>query len=111
MKQVGLCLYECETCQSLYAQTWQPLKCRVCPEYEIDIDLPWAQDPECQRFVCEHPDGASYIEISLATGLTDEMVKSISDEAMPKLRRRMRKLGISAADIFSGTNGSTWEAL
>lgn len=52
--------------------------------------LPWTDDPWAQRFVEEHPGGATLSEVGGALGITRERVRQIEEVAMRKLRRGQR---------------------
>ncbi len=64
----------------------------------IDGFTRFADDPECQRFVADHPDGASLEEIGQALGICRESVRLIEEAALKKLGKRLALVGIRAED-------------
>lgn len=56
-------------------------------------------DADAMRFVDENPGGASLGEIARAFGLTRERVRQIESVALPKLRERLQRAGISREDL------------
>lgn len=94
----------------------------------IDLDTPWDEDDEAQRFVERHPEGATFAEIAKAAGVSSQLVWTIEVEALARLagvpraaviaeveaagrrkRRKVRQVGLTAAvrcamqEVRSGT--------
>lgn len=56
--------------------------------------LAYALDEAAQRFVAEHPDGATLDEVGAAIGMTRERIRQIEDDAIAKMRRRAPLAGL-----------------
>lgn len=57
--------------------------------YHVSDGAPYEEDSECQRFVADHPGGASFTEIAAAMGLTRQRAEQICSSAMDKVRREV----------------------
>lgn len=68
----------------------------------IDGITRYDDDPECQRFVEEHPGGASIYEIGDALGISGERVRQIEAVALRRLRARLALVGLSIEDLAPG---------
>lgn len=67
--------------------------------HTVDPWLPYAQDEAAQRFVEEHPDGATLEEVGEALGLVKQRVDQIERVALARFAKRCRLAGISADDV------------
>jgi DNA-directed RNA polymerase specialized sigma subunit len=59
----------------------------------VVLSLPFDADPAAQRFVADHPDGASQHEIAAATGVSHVYVGQLERRALAKLMRLMSHEG------------------
>lgn len=57
--------------------------------YPVRWDLPYDDDEACQRFVADHPNGATLGEIGALYGVTRERIRQIEAAALRKLKRRL----------------------
>lgn len=58
----------------------------------IDPDLCYENDPEAQRFVAEHPNGATLEEIAELFGTTRERIRQVEEAALCKLKLAIHRL-------------------
>lgn len=75
------------------------IRAAAATEGSIHPGLPFEQDEAAQRFVAEHPDGATLEEVGNAFGLTRERMRQIEAKAIDALRKRCALAGIEAEDL------------
>jgi Fe2+ transport system protein FeoA len=70
--------------------------------YGVSIShaLAYEDDVEAQRFVDEHPNGATLDEVGVALGLSRERVRQIEADAVANLVRRLRLVGITRDELL-----------
>lgn len=68
------------------------------PGAEVNLDLPFAVDPVAQRFVGEHPWGATRDEIAEVTGVSRELVRLVERNALRRLRENFPGLEVDLAE-------------
>jgi hypothetical protein len=71
----------------------------------------YEDDPDVQRFIEEHPDGAMLDEIGAYLGVSRERVRQLETEALVSLARGLRRAGVTEATetgIVCWYNGEGW---
>lgn len=68
------------------------------PDASINLDLPFAVDDAAQRFVGEHPWGATRDEIAEVTGVSRELVRLVERTALRRLRENFPGLAVDLAE-------------
>lgn len=63
------------------------------------LDTPYEQDTEAQRFVEEHPEGATLDEVATALGVSHNLIHKIEQKALAEFQKRLRLVGVSEADV------------
>lgn len=63
--------------------------------------VPFSEDLGAQRFVKQHPDGATLEQVGAYLGVTRERVRQIESKALPRLLRYCKRAGISPEDVAS----------
>ena len=58
--------------------------------YPVSTTTRYADDPAAQRFVADHPDGATLDEIGASFGTSREAVRQIERRALDNFWRRFR---------------------
>lgn len=68
------------------------------PHARIDSHTRFADDPEAQRFVEEHPGGATLEEVGAMFGITRERARQIEAKALAKFPHRLALVGNITVD-------------
>lgn len=97
---------KCTLCTREMERTTRSGRCRSCQRVRapsrsttVHPSTPYALDVGAQRFVAEHPDGASLYEIAEAMGVSAERVRQIEEAALRGLRARAQLAGIEQSDL------------
>lgn len=87
----------------------------AAPEALVSPGSPYSEDLVAQRFVEEHPDGATLEEVGHYFGVTRERVRQMEVTAIEHLKKRCQLAGISREDVAAmlmsrgrGTTGEEW---
>lgn len=104
-------LHPCSTCGDEHprSELSRALRCDTCGDTHVDDalakgatvhpTLPFARDPDAQRFVADHPDGATLEQVGDALGVTRERVRQLERTALGRLRKRAALAGIDPSDL------------
>ena len=65
----------------------------------VRLDLRFAEDPAAQRFVSEHPDGATAREVAAFLDVPVWLVEYIERVGREHMAKRLRLVGIGAGDL------------
>jgi hypothetical protein len=68
--------------------------------YVQRAELPYAADLDCQRFVEEHPDGATLEEVGAFFGVTRERARQLEFRALHRLRLACAVEGVTVEDVL-----------